>query len=342
MLTVEQQATNAETLVHIRRVQQLLNGCIGNLLQRGERHDASKLASPEVEVFAEFTPKLKNSTYGSDEYKSFLLQMKPALDHHYANNEHHPEYAFAKEEWRPVKGYEGLYDVSTIGRVKRLARIAPRETTGDMRVSEKMLALPKTPKGYLRVSLMNGGVAKNHLVHRLVALSFLDNVDDKPEVNHIDGCKFNNVVTNLEWATAAENQQHAYDTGLKESNAKYFVHCVDLDIVTRGCVKMETALRERGFATATAAGVYGAMDNDQKHLAMTFVGYPISDGMPQNMLFGMNILSMIEMLCDWRAASERHADGSIMKSIEINAERFSISPEVVSLMKNTVVELGWA
>ena len=65
---------------------------IGNLLSRIDNHDSSKLRSPEKETFDEMTPKLKDSTYGSEEYKDFLKEMKKALDNHYANNSHHPEF----------------------------------------------------------------------------------------------------------------------------------------------------------------------------------------------------------------------------------------------------------
>jgi len=62
------------------------------LTKRAEVHDQSKLESPEVEIFTEYTPKLKDSTYGSEEYKSFLVGMGEALKHHYAHNSHHPEH----------------------------------------------------------------------------------------------------------------------------------------------------------------------------------------------------------------------------------------------------------
>lgn len=81
-----------ETLKHIRRVQELLGILATDLIRRAAVHDSSKLESPEAEVFEEFTAKLKASTYGSDEYKGFLAAMKPALDHHYAANSHHPEH----------------------------------------------------------------------------------------------------------------------------------------------------------------------------------------------------------------------------------------------------------
>lgn len=92
MLTEQQKATNYDTFRHIERVRNLLNKCVIELIQRGEQHDQSKLASPEVEYFTEYTPKLATCTYGSDEYKGFLAAIKPALDHHYANNRHHPEH----------------------------------------------------------------------------------------------------------------------------------------------------------------------------------------------------------------------------------------------------------
>lgn len=325
------------TYEHIQTVQGLIARVVIDLQHRAKVHDESKLVSPEVEVFDAVTERLHGLTYGSDEYKSCLGEMKPALDHHYANNSHHPEYGFANEAWRPVVGYEGLYEVSSKGRVKRLARVAERKgTQGDLSVAERMLSLPVTPKGYLRVQLANGDSHKNYMVHRLVATAFLDNPEAKPEVNHIDGDKANNAVANLEWTTSSENQLHAYETGLKEPNAKYFVHCVELDVVTCGCLKMQAALRDRGVAEATASGVYAAMDRKSQYLGFTFIGYPIAEGNPQSMVRGMSLFDLIEMICDWKAATMRHADGDIRKSLEINQKRFGYSDELKAILLNTL------
>jgi hypothetical protein len=81
-----------DTHEHIGQVRGLLLGVAAGLTERAHRHDASKLESPEVEVFDEFTPKLRDSTYGSDEYKSFLNGMGEGLKHHYEINDHHPEH----------------------------------------------------------------------------------------------------------------------------------------------------------------------------------------------------------------------------------------------------------
>lgn len=77
---------------HIAKVRKFLDRVMDDLARRRGEHDRSKLASPEVEVFDEYTPKLKGTTYGSDEYRSYLAGMKVALDHHYAANDHHPEH----------------------------------------------------------------------------------------------------------------------------------------------------------------------------------------------------------------------------------------------------------
>ena len=81
-----------DTSSHMLRVTELIETCIMNLVHRAQVHDQSKLQSPEKEIFDEMTPKLKASTYGSAEYKTMLAGMKPALDHHYQVNSHHPEH----------------------------------------------------------------------------------------------------------------------------------------------------------------------------------------------------------------------------------------------------------
>lgn len=81
-----------ETQKHIEAVRKYIRFMIDKIDMRGVKHDASKLESPEVDVFAEYTPKLNNTTFGSEEYYQNLEHMKSALDHHYASNRHHPEH----------------------------------------------------------------------------------------------------------------------------------------------------------------------------------------------------------------------------------------------------------
>lgn len=89
---MESYDSKEDTLEHIDKVRYFLNLMTSELHKRGVYHDNSKLMDPEKEIFDEFTPKLKGLTYGSEEYKSALRAMKPALDHHYRMNTHHPEH----------------------------------------------------------------------------------------------------------------------------------------------------------------------------------------------------------------------------------------------------------
>lgn len=84
--------TDNETRKHILKVNALISLMICSLIERSLKHDSSKLGDVEGPIFDEFTPKLSGSTYGSDEYKSFLKEMSVALDHHYKENRHHPEH----------------------------------------------------------------------------------------------------------------------------------------------------------------------------------------------------------------------------------------------------------
>ena len=84
--------TNKETHKHRINVHSYLLRVMMILAKKAEVHDLSKMESPEVEIFAEYAPKLKTTTYGSDEYKGYLKEMGKALDHHYKENRHHPEH----------------------------------------------------------------------------------------------------------------------------------------------------------------------------------------------------------------------------------------------------------
>jgi hypothetical protein len=105
-----------------------------------------------------------------------------------------------KEEWRPIKGHEDKYEVSSEGRVRSYNK----------KTKTHLILKSFNYKGYHRIYLRG----KSPRVHRLVAETFIPNIHNKPEVNHINCIKIDNRVENLEWCTRSENIKHAYDTGL--------------------------------------------------------------------------------------------------------------------------------
>ena len=109
-----------------------------------------------------------------------------------------------EEVWRDVKGYEGLYQVSNMGRVKSLER---KDRFGRV-IKERILEPAVTHNGYLRVGLHVDGKRKMLRVHRLVCEAFHENPDNKSEVNHVNEDKTDNRACNLEWSTRTENCNH--------------------------------------------------------------------------------------------------------------------------------------
>jgi len=110
-----------------------------------------------------------------------------------------------QEEWKPIYGYEELYEISSFGRVKRNNKILKNKNAGN---------------GYKSVVLYKNNIPKYSYIHRLVATAFLENPLNKEDVNHKDSNRENNVVYNLEWCTRKENIQHCIKAGRFNNESK--------------------------------------------------------------------------------------------------------------------------
>lgn len=194
--------STSDTKAHIERVRELLTGCMVNLQERRIVHDKSKLESPEKEGFDVATPRLAASTYGSEEYKGFLAELKPILDHHYAANSHHPEHF----PWH--------------------CPVCSKSFSSEQ--------APPSPDGM-------------------------------------------------------------------GAEPRFCPSCCNPSVI------YECELMYR----------------------------------PERGIEGMTLLDVLEMLCDWKAAGERHANGSIARSLEVNRTRFGVCGQLQRILENTERELGW-
>lgn len=138
------------------------------------------------------------------------------------------------EIWKDIKGFEGYYQVSNMGNVRSLDRTVRHKNHSSRFIKGKILKPGTETCGYSFVCLTKNTKRVYARVHRLVADAFIENKQKKHEVNHIDGNKQNNQVSNLEYATHSENMQHAVKTGLKNR-----VHPVEmLDARTEKTIKL--------------------------------------------------------------------------------------------------------
>ena len=119
-----------------------------------------------------------------------------------------------QEQWIPVAEFDGAYEISSIGRLKSCAR--PRKTKGGgIAYLPERIKIPGVKReGYAFFSLYKEARYKVMYLHRLVAIAFIHNPLNLPQVNHIDGNKLNNCASNLEWVSASDNCRHALETGL--------------------------------------------------------------------------------------------------------------------------------
>lgn len=129
-----------------------------------------------------------------------------------------------QEIFKDIVGYTGLYQVSNFGRIKSLQRLVKHNYGGLKTLKERFLSISTDSCGYCIVILCKNGNKETFKTHRLVAEHFIEPIKDKTHVNHIDGNKSNNLVSNLEWCNRSENVNHAIKIGLL-THKKGKEHC---------------------------------------------------------------------------------------------------------------------
>lgn len=156
------------------------------------------------------------------------------------------------EVWKDISGFEGLYQVSTHGRVKRLSKLVHNNgllnKAKEYYSKEKILTPSNISKGYKGVTLTKNGKRYPKKVHRLVAETFIPNTNNYEQVNHIDCDKRNNHISNLEWVNQYQNMQHALKNGLLniDSATKYKYRPVSQYDLSGNLIRHFASLKEAG------------------------------------------------------------------------------------------------
>ena len=154
------------------------------------------------------------------------------------------------EVWKPIKGYEGIYEVSDLGRVRSLPRMLTDSKGRRHPVPMKILKMHDR-KGYDSVTLQDMGRKTIMSVHRLVAMAFIPNPDNLPVINHRDENPKNNQVSNLEWCDISYNTR--YGTGVERAQAKHVYHRKAVEQLTKDGQHVATFKGVKEAARATGA-----------------------------------------------------------------------------------------
>lgn len=156
------------------------------------------------------------------------------------------------EIWKDVIGYEGLYQVSNLGRVKSLPHYIDHNYGGKALTKGKILT-KRIRAEYYSVTLSKDGILKQFKLSRLLALAFIPNPENKPEVNHINGIKTDDNLKNLEWVTRSENQNHAYKNCLQSGRKGESHHMVKITESQARKIKYE----HKDLTQNQIANIYG-------------------------------------------------------------------------------------
>jgi Family of unknown function (DUF5662) len=309
--------TNEQTLLHIRNVQMGLGYVVQDLLHRAAHHDDSKLQEPEVVGFAEMTDKLRGCTYGSPEYKQFLRDLQPTLTHHYKHNDHHPEHFLENSVWKSLEasGFPA-YEVSDKGIIRKAE-------------DKSLVPVAPTATGHERVQLIDlHGQIRYRKSHKLVAEAHTTSPHTAYLLSEVMGLPhpyWRSALTNLSYCSSAETadqwDRRLFGKWLADM-PPFTCEVIQFQDGKAKYMQFDEVLNEAQIGPLT---LWRAMDSGDSLPTLGFAvvnTHMLVQPKIPNLLATMSLPQLTEMTVDWAAAVLRHRDGDIIKSINMNAERF--------------------
>jgi predicted DNA-binding protein YlxM (UPF0122 family) len=247
-----------------------------------------------------------------------------------------------QEIWKSLKGiveYGDYYEVSNLGRVRSVDRRV-NSRNGKRLVKGQILKQQVDKYGYMRVYCYLNGKGRNYQVHRLVALSFIPNLENKPQVNHKDGNKQNNHIDNLEWSTNKENMKHAFSIGLNEGIKGE--ENVNAKLTENDVVNIYNLYKTNKYSMKDLADKFNTSEtnvfnivsrNSWKHLD---IGEPIIRDTSESLLsrddnLVKNIISMYKNRLSLRKISENTGVSRTTVKDILKSNGFKIEPNYIKL-----------
>lgn len=220
---------------------------VRKIIEPGTKFTSKSGVEVEVVLYTTCTDVLVRRVEDGVEFKCTSANLKNGLVSGIQGSRGRPEKALelpAEAAW--IAGMEGDYAITVCGKVLSFkSGLRIRELKGGVLSGQ---GTNKDKLSYQVVCLTQNGINKTYYVHRLVAEAFLENPEGKSEVNHIDGVKTNNKLSNLEWATSSENRVHAYDTGLQDASTRsYKASKGDYDVRITQALESGTMTRDLRF-----------------------------------------------------------------------------------------------
>jgi hypothetical protein len=160
------------------------------------------------------------------------------------------------EEWRPIPGFEGWYEASSLSRIRSVDRLIRKSDGTTSLYRGKVMSLKTGKMGYVRILFVKQGERFYEPAHRMIALAFIPNPYNKPFINHKNGIKDDNRIENLEWCTLSENVKHAYATGLFIHPKPMKGRSGKMNPVARPVTATHINGEVKSFETLKAAGDY--------------------------------------------------------------------------------------